>query len=561
MSGYSQCTTLVTALYDIGRDKLTGKNAYRSFDKYLSWFKYVLWMNVPMVVFIPEHLESYVVEHRPYGYNTKIIVRSFEELSAHKYHDRIQETIDSMVKEADADHGIPSYFKECPEFITAKYETIVFSKFDFLKEVAHDNPFGTEYFIWLDAGTFYQEPPFHHELEWPDPYKIRVLGDKFLVSNQKLDIGDTRPLQDKRSYLRLNRNEVCAYILGGSKHAIDRTHREFWKEVDRALDMGVINNEQHILQLMMLESPEYYYSWRRTSHMYPNLPRPMRDRMIPAELACGTYTTENYPINPHVKLLAIATKEVPQSAFQRWEATAKYYGYDYEILGRDKSWEGFRSKTTIFCDKLKEVTAPYVVLTDCLDVFMTGSSDELYEKFLLENKDVIVGGELMMWYPKGNNDPTKVREYFEAIKEGPQFFPNMGFIMGKTSEMLKLITLHLPYDDDQGACFDTMYENKFPVSIDYRTSLVGNIPNYRDYAEAAINYFEYDAATRRYKSKLHGTTPVVLHFPGKNMLSFREFYTNTHSELAAQEEVVPNVGWVIFIVLVALILLIIMSML
>lgn len=559
MSSSSLSTTLVTALYDIGREKLTGKSAHRSFNKYLNWFKHTLWMNVPMVIFIPEYLQSYVLENRPYGYATKIIIRPFEELSAYKYYDRMQATIDSMVQEPNPDRVIPGYFKECPEFITAKYETIIFSKFDFLKEVAHDNPFATEYFIWLDAGTFYQEPPFQYKLEWPDPYKIRILGDKFLISDYRFDIKDIKPLQDKRSYLRLNRNEICAYTLGGNKSAIDRVHTQFWHEVERALDMGVINNEQHFLQLMALEHPEYYYCWYRTRYQYPNLPVPLRDRMIPAELARGTYIGEHYPINPYIKLLTVATKEIFDSSFQRWETTAKYYGYDYKILGRDKPWSGFGSKIGIYCEGLKDVTAPYVILTDCLDLFITGSSDELYEKFIRENKDIIVGGEMMMWYPKGKNDPSKIKEYFESIKESPQAYPNSGFIMGRTPDILKLMTLHLSHDDDQAACFDTIYENKLPVAIDYKTALVGNIPDYHGKMDAALDYFEYDIVTGRYKNTLHGTTPVFLHFPGKNMPYFQEFYVNTHYELMTQETTIYNVGWIILAVIIMLIVLLVIA--
>ena len=550
-------TTLITALYDIGRDKLNGKSAYRSFNKYLNWFKYTLWINVPMVIFIPEYLQSYVQEHRPYGYPTQIIIRSFEELSAYKYHDRIQSTINNMNEEHGPGGFVPSYFKECPEFITAKYETIIFSKFDFLKEVATNNPFNTEYFIWLDAGTFYQEPPFNYNLDWPDPYKIRILGDKFLVSDHNFNINNKTPLSNKRSYLRLNRNEICAFILGGNKFAIDRVHTQFWNEVNNALDMGVINNEQHFLQLMALDHPDYYYCWYRTRYHYHNLPIPLRDRMIPSELAQGTYIGENYPINPNIKLLTIATKELFDSTFKRWEITAKHYGYDYEILGRDTVWKGFSTKIGIYCNALKNTTTPYVVLTDCLDLFITAPSDELYHKFISQNNDIIIGSEMMLWYPNGKNNSIDINNYFNSIKQSPQAYPNSGFIMGKTSEVLKLMTSHLSHFDDQAACIDTIYENKFPISIDYRTEFVGNIPDYHGKMDDSLSYFEYDSVLNRYKSKLHGTMPVMLHFPGKNKSSFLEYYTNTHSEFLSQENNVSNIGLILFIILIILIILLV----
>jgi len=69
----------------------------------------------------------------------------------------------------------------------------------------------------------------------------------------------------------------------------------------------------------------------------------------------------------------------------------------------------------------------------------------------------------------------------------------------------------------------------------------------------------YHTFLGRYKSKLHGTMPVMLHFPGKNMTSFREFYTNTHSVLVSQEPTVENVGWIILVVIILLIILLVFS--
>lgn len=543
-------TTLITALYNIGRDNLTGKNAHRSFTKYLNWFKHVLSINVPMVIFIPPDLVYYVKEHRNPQYQTNIIIRNFEDLAAYKYYDKIQNIINNMTREPNSDGSFPSYFTECPEFITAKYETIIFSKFDFLKEVSHENPFNTEYFIWLDAGTFYQEPPFNNKLEWPDPYKIRILRDRFLISNYDFNVNDTSPLSNKRSYLRLNRNEICAYILGGNYYAINLVHHQFWNEVENAINMGVINNEQHFLQLMALERPEYYYIWYQTRYQYPNMPIPLKDRMIPCELAIGTFIKENYPINQNIKLLAVATKEISPSSYQRWESTAIHYGYDYDIIGRDRKWEGFGSKIRLFHESLKNITTPYVVLTDCTDVFMCGSSDELYDKFIAENKDLIIGGEMKIYYPGGKYDRNTMIEFFSSIKQSPQSYPNSGFIMGKTHQVLELMKSNLEYEDDQGACFDAIYEGRTPMVIDYKTNLIGNVPNYGPENYRSVEYFKFNPIIRRYENSLHKTTPTIFHFPGKNWETMNNFFLMTESELISGSTE-NNAGWIFLIILIS----------
>lgn len=540
-------TTLVTALYDIGRDKLEGKNARRSFTKYLNWFKNVLGINVPMVIFIPKELEYYILEHRPEKYQTQIIIREFVDLHAYKYHDKMQKVINKMVLEPEANGTIPNHFHECPEFITAKYETIIFSKFDFLHEVATKNPHNSKYFIWLDAGTFYDTPPFNSDLDWPDPYKIQILGDKFLLSDYNFDINDKTPLKDKRAYLRRNCNGICAFILGGSKVAIDQVHKQFWAEVNLALDLGVINNEQHILQLMVLEKPEYYHLWHRTRYTYPQYSSPLKDRMIPYELSRDTNMRELYPINNNIKVLTVATKEISSSIYQRWETTAKHFGYNYEILGTKQSWKGFGTKIELFYERLQSITEPYTLLVDCTDVFFCGSANELLDKFINNKKKIIVGGELEIYYPKGKHHAHVIKAFFQSRQESLQCFPNSGFIFGETHLVKKLMELHLGYSDDQAACFDTIFENKMDLSIDYNTDFIGNIPNYKERNNVGIDYFEFKHG--RYTNKVSGSNPIALHFPGKNWHTMHTFYSKCNIMSIADPKT-SNFVWIIFAIIV-----------
>lgn len=544
-------TTLVTALYDIGRDNLTGIHAHRKFSKYLNWFKNLLLINVPMIIFIPPELHSYVSEHRNSKYDTKIIIRKFEELIAYQnYHNRIQNTINTMTKEPDTNGSIPKHFSDCPEFITAKYETIIFSKFDFLKEASDDNPFNTDYFIWLDAGTFYNIPSFDYESSWPDPYKIKIIKDRFLVSNYSFDVNNKRGLTNKREYLRLNQNDICAYILGGNKGAIDRIHKLFWNEVNNALNIGVINNEQHILQLMVLENPEYYYIWYQTRHKYPKYECPLRDRMIPCELAKGTFVGEHYAINPNVRLLTLATREIHKKTYKRWKNTARHFGYQYEILGRKEPWQGFNTKIRLFKERLQTVTEPYTVLTDGTDLFFCATADELYDKFIKSGKNIIVGGELKIYYPGGKLSTDAIYSHFDPIRESEHAYPNSGFIIGKTEYVKRLMEINSEYNDDQVACFDAIYHNKIDLVIDYKTEFVGNVAYY-----TGVEYFGFDDKVKRYKNMKNNEYPVAFHFPGKNLYMMKEFYNNCQFDMLDTPEDAPgSAGWIYFGVIIVLLI-------
>lgn len=524
-------TTVVTALYDIGRDKLSGKYAHRPFQKYLDWFQNLLLLNVPMVIFIPPELQSIVNRKYP----TKVVTRSFEQLQAYQYLNKTQSVIDHM-----RTNNYRKYFDECPEFITAKYETIIFSKFDFLAEVANSNPFQTEYFIWLDAGTFYYPPSFDYTLPWPDSYKIDIIKDKFLLPNWHYN-----PDIIKYDYMLQNDNAIYAYMLGGNKNSVNLVRKEFWAQVNKHLTAGVINNEQHILAIMLKERSDNFYLWKATGAKYSKLEIPTKDRMIPAELSTGTLMLENYPINNHIKLLTVASENIKPEQYQKWEQSAQYYGYNYEVLGRNSKWVSFNTKIKLCYDRLQSIKEQYTVITDCTDLFMCAPSQELYEK--LSNRNLVVGGEWGMFYRKGKYADNIIKSHFESIKKSEHAFPNGGFVCGQTTQVLKLMEAIIDYEDDQGGYYDIIYEKKLDFDIDYETKFVGNI---LDYGNINTKYqFYFDEKRRRYINKQNGEAPIALHFPGKYWNAMKEFWHTSQTDSESNEE-----NWLILIIFVLVII-------
>lgn len=552
-------TTIVTSLYDIGREQLKGKNAYRPFAKYLDWFKNLLTINSPMVIFIDADLLDYVRKNRPKTYQTKVVVRKFQSLSAYEYHDRIQEAIDKMIKEPNKNGKIPKHFKECPEFITAKYQIIQYSKLDFLEEVSKENPFSSEYFIWLDAGTYQEATTFDSTFPWPDPYKMKIFGNKFLISEHSFNISDKSPLMDKKKYIRAHKNQVWGYIQGGTRKSIERIYKKFWEEVNSLLDVGITTNDQIILQIIALENPAHFYLWHQSTKNYVGVPTPTCDRMVPYELAVGTFIQEDYPINKNIKILTVATKNLNKKKFEKWERSVKHFGYNYEIIGRDVKWSGWKGRTKMYKDALEKVTEPYVALTDCNDLFFSGSSNELYDKLISLGDDLIVGGEMYCYYTNGKYPSEEVKDFFEKIKKSDHPFPNAGFITGKTEKVLKLKGSHTDCKDDQAGCFETIYNKEMDLKIDYKTTLVGNIPRVPG---KNTNRFVFDSTLSRYKNIDSGEYPPVFHFSGSNFSVMKEFYYSifpinkfTIQEIIAQENNKVSIWlWLIFAIIVTILI-------
>jgi hypothetical protein len=378
---------------------------------------------------------------------------------------------------------------------------------------------------------------------------MKLFENQFLIPNHSFNKSDKNALNNVYDYLKSNQNEICAYMLGGTKAIVDIIHKKFWKEVKNALDLGVINNEQHLLQVMIMREPQYYYLYHRTTQSGKNKLVPTNDRMIPYELSIGGMFSVKYKLEPNLKLLTVATKEVTDAQFSYLKDSAEQLGYNYKILGRLEPWKGFNTKITEYYNELQNTTEVVSVLIDSTDVFMAGSATELYEKFIEMNKPLLVGGEIRPWYPGGKYDKTVVSDFFNNIKESEQCYPNSGFIIGYTNDLLNLMRLHLPHEDDQVACFDTIIENRAPLSIDYKTNLIGNIPYYQN-CPLADSYFVFDTIAHRYKNVHNNTYPCIFHFPGKNYGSMKEFYRKLNTYSVTTDAYNTSTQWQPFIVVV-----------
>ena len=70
-------STIVSALFDIGRDKWS--NFYMDYHTYVSWSEHLLSMNTPMIFFTEEKFKKNILETRilydPNLEQTKIIIK------------------------------------------------------------------------------------------------------------------------------------------------------------------------------------------------------------------------------------------------------------------------------------------------------------------------------------------------------------------------------------------------------------------------------------------------------------------------------------------------------
>jgi hypothetical protein len=257
-------TTIVTSLYDIGRNKIDG----RTWDQYLEWFSETLKIKSPMVIFVDESLKDFVKSKRE-GLETEIIVQSLTEIPYYHLKNKIDEIISEgeyrkMVKDPDR--------IECTSSL---YTIVQFSKFGWVEEAAKKNFFNSENFLWLDAGIsrFFSRNGVSTDL--PIPSKTFLINGIDLVGKIIIqtfmsyypDLALSEELDE--SYLLDNRSFVAGGIFMVSLNSIEKIKKEIDLILyEKMIGKGLINNEQIVLGYLSKRSPDLFHTFKNYRNIH-----------------------------------------------------------------------------------------------------------------------------------------------------------------------------------------------------------------------------------------------------------------------------------------------------
>ena len=257
--------TLVTALYDIDR---VSRGDGRSFDEYLSWFSKTLKVKSPMVIFVDTSLREFVEEHRK-NLPTKIITQSLENVPYYYLNEKIQKILDS--KDYKQKIHSPSRI-ECRMSL---YNVIIFSKFAWVKQIIEENPFQSEYFMWMDAGlSRFFEP---HEIDLNLPYPSETAVNTLLENKNSVLIQATMNFYPDlvnaevcdESYFFDSRSWVMAGLWGGGSEVLGK----FCDMIDQILKEkmiknNIINNEQIAMAYLYKNNDSMFTVFENYSHLH-----------------------------------------------------------------------------------------------------------------------------------------------------------------------------------------------------------------------------------------------------------------------------------------------------
>lgn len=137
--------TLVTGLWDLGRDKLN-EGWSRSYEHYLEKFKELLKVKENLIVFGDEKLQEFVRQHRPEE-NTQFIIRDLEWFKNNEYFNLIQN-----IRTNPSWYNFSGWLTDSTQAKLEYYNPLVMSKMFLLNDAKLMDAFDSEHMFWIDAG-------------------------------------------------------------------------------------------------------------------------------------------------------------------------------------------------------------------------------------------------------------------------------------------------------------------------------------------------------------------------------------------------------------------------
>lgn len=246
--------TLVTCLFDLGRDKLVEGFA-RGFDHYKECFARLLQVDYPMIIFAPEELRSWIQQHRG-GKPTHIVVKTVADLESFPFYNEVQQ-----IRTQPEWIGRAGWIPDSPQAKMPLYNPVVMSKQFFMNDATLMNIFDTKYFMWIDAGI-------SNTIGDPAQYLDDSFGEKIsnIFNDNKMHYlcfpyePSTEVHGFEKEAMARYAGEPTTYvarggIFGGSVDAINLMNEAYYSMLNETITNGYMGTEESIFTLLTYKHP------------------------------------------------------------------------------------------------------------------------------------------------------------------------------------------------------------------------------------------------------------------------------------------------------------------
>jgi hypothetical protein len=245
-------TTLVTGLWDIGRNNLS-EGWSRSYDHYLQKFSQLLELDVNLIIFGDEELKKFVFSKRKSD-NTQFHLRDLNWFTTNDYYEKIQ----TIRQNPDWINQV-GWLRDSTQAKLEMYNPLVMSKMFLLNDATILDKFDSDYLYWIDAGisNTVHLGYFSHDkvLE-----KIVKLTDKMMFI--------CFPYETNTEIHGFKFREICEYakervdrvarggFFGGHKDFINQLNGIYYGLLMETLSKGLMGTEESLFTILTYLYPD-----------------------------------------------------------------------------------------------------------------------------------------------------------------------------------------------------------------------------------------------------------------------------------------------------------------
>lgn len=255
---------IVTALYDIGRDKW--EKFTQSYGGYIHWMERTLSLDSNIVIYTEskfyEEIKSYRVKYDPDLTKTIFVIEELEELEIYKlYNGKLENLMFS-------DDFIKKIQFNVPEMNRPLYNVIMFNKIFWLKHCVDNKYFNNDMVIWADAGGLREPIDQYKSVIWPDIKKINEINsDKIIFFSHNNDF----IIHDNEWYSLSQIRNIQGTAFMVPSHMINWFCNKFIETIDESITNNFIGSDEKILDITYLKDKSKYHLIECTWREYFNI--------------------------------------------------------------------------------------------------------------------------------------------------------------------------------------------------------------------------------------------------------------------------------------------------
>jgi hypothetical protein len=223
-----------------------------------------------------------------------------------------------------------------------------------------------------------------------------------------------------------------------------------------------------------------------------------------------------------------------------FEHTLKQFGYEYYILGRGDKFKGWRWRTAMYMQKIRETMRSKDDLYFCVDsndVLVAGPPEEAAQKFRSLGSRAVIGGEPACC-TGSYDDPDDVskrrnvgRRLRAIMPDSRWIVPNGGSVSGYADTLLEVLEMNKDNVDDQEGYLNTLLAGQNKFTVDHTQTVFACIPrlhgDWRMEGDKPMHQNKEITAywkiqNKRLVNRTYGTSPIFLHFSGRFWYAYTE---------------------------------------